>query len=172
MEEMLVVGHSFELSITVDGGGRSQVGDYLELIVENRDVARMITLFRPMISKVWDEDVVSVEVNVPRIASWKVNGIDVSTVEVEALDGFLIAQPNHQKRVLGISQVEVCTVGAPMFDLCFSLSEIAPESREIFSGRIESKNVVAAVAIEHEEASVGEGDDFSWTEPPGIRVES
>jgi hypothetical protein len=53
----------------------AMVGDDFQTANENRDVSGRITIFRPVIAKVVDKKVTTVEHHVARVASWEQVGL-------------------------------------------------------------------------------------------------
>ena len=157
MKEVRGVGHLYQSALRIiPGSTPAEIGDHFQVAIEHRDVARCVAVLRPVVAEVVHEEMIPVKNHVPRIAAGKQLGVQPGSVQLESFHLLLVAEGENHHGIPGFGEVDGTTMGAPVFELRFALSEVSSKGRLPFALRAISMDVVFSVAIDHEKFATGQ----------------
>ena len=153
LEEFFAVGHGAEFAVRVIfWGGAADVGHHPQRGIQDGDESPAVAVLRPIVAQVRHEIVIAHATDLPGIAAGQGDGSQGTAVGAHAQQMLLVAHGDEQGRFARTRGLDHSAMGPPMNDAPLRATE---DLFELPVGPV-VENVIASIAIEHEELAVGQ----------------
>lgn len=153
LEEFFAVGHGAEFAVRVIfWGGAADVGHHPQRGIQDGDESPAVAVLRPIVAQVRHEIVITHATDLPGISAGQGNGSQSATVGAHAQQVLLVTHGDEQGRFARTRDLDHSAMRPPVDDASLRAAE---DLLEFPVGSV-VENVIASIAIEHEELAVGQ----------------